>query len=475
MFYSYHQGHTTTGESIPEVLRKRQESAKWNLPYLQAILQDALWLNPKLLSQTLFEGIFRVPPGYELDCTPGKPPILKQQFQLIAKTPSPRLSLNEAKDQLFEQLLNAVTRAAPDRHTALELSGGLDSSTVSALTRKIHPKTSLHAFTHGTPNTIPPWMRDANFLHDESRWSELVSHHLQLTQHRIRSGFNLELIIEKYAECLGGCSEVLFPLLNHNVYDLAKRYEINTLLSGFGGDEVVSQHANNALIEFRNQKAYGRYAYERILKKYRELYSSKKISRPYRNNTQNRQQANSHWPYLILSNTPPIRILPTFKTVQSKEAAYIQGDLSIHWQRRIETSKLIAKAHGIDCAFPLADPELMCFFHQLPAHFKRRHGHGRYLLRKAMAAYLPDSVVWRSDKAGATAPAAYAQLVEQLPEYFLCRTDPNYTGVLKPYINFTQLRKLFETQHCLDDNIIRLSVMVLMIMHYEKKLETGSF
>lgn len=469
MFYHISKDHCIVGDSIPEVLCQLDQPPRWNLHYLEKLLQHGLWLDSGLAFQTQFQDVFRIPPGYQFSDQYGEPKLI-QQWTLESGPSNSRLSLEAAQEQLLEQLEQAVLRVTKSRRVGLELSGGLDSSTVSAVTRKLYPNSTLHAFTHMTPNNIPSWMRSASFLYDESKWSRTVSNHLGLEQHRVGSSFHLDEVIERYSECLGGCSEVLFPLLNHEVYSQANKLQLTTLLSGFGGDEVVSQHANDALTEWCDQGAYGRYLYERAMRKYRSLSFNLGCDGHPSVGAARHKQVNSHWPFLFLDSVDSPKVVPSFRTIQAKEAAYVQGELSIHWQRRIETTKVIAKHYGIDCAFPLADPQLMQFFHQLPARFKRRHGYGRYLLRSSIRDYLPASVVWRCDKAGATAPAANANLIAQLPECFLNRVDSNYDGILKPYVNLPKLCQLFESGPTLDNGIVRLAVTVLMVLHYESRL-----
>lgn len=475
MFYGYQKDRCILGDSIPDVLCQLDKKPSWNLPYLQALLQDALWLSPALSFQTHFQEVFRIPVGYQLENKLGQVPKPVREWQLKVKSPRVKLSLSQAQALFTEQLIQAIKRVTPSDGIGIELSGGLDSSTVSALTRHIYPDSVLRTFTQCAPKCVPHWMQNASFLYDESLWGQRVSQHLNLEQHCLFSPkFNLDRLIGQYAEWLGGCTEVLFPLLNNETYSLAKTYKLKTVLSGFGGDEVVSQHANSTLTELRAQKAYGRYFYERALKKYRNSCSGSRRTFLNVNHHSKQQQPNSHWLYLFLASGCTPKIAPLFETVRSKEAAYVQGELSVHWQRRIEVSRVIAKHYDINYAFPLADPALMNFFHQLPAQFKRRHGYGRYLFRKVTENYLPHSVAWRCDKAGATAPAAYSQLVEQLPQCFLRRVHPGYRGVLKKLVDLPKLCQLFQCGPTLDDNVIRLSIMILMLMHYEAKLGLGA-
>ena len=90
--------------------------------------------------------------------------------------------------------------------------------------------------------------------YDESPWSRRVAKKLNLKQVFLNKEQNLHELIEESTEILNHFSEVLFPLLNLPFIKLAKKLGIKTILSGFGGDEVVSGSGILYIQELKDQK-----------------------------------------------------------------------------------------------------------------------------------------------------------------------------------------------------------------------------
>ena len=157
------------------------------------------------------------------------------------------------------------------------------------------------------------------------------------------------------------------------------------------------------------------------------------------------------------------------KNIKEREINLTTGPLSFHWKRRIEISKKIAKNFGINYEFPLANRELMEFFHSLPSHYKYRNGKNRLLMRTFLENNLCKKIAWRRDKAGSTSPAGRYYLIRNLPKTFLERVPNNYQGVLDRYLNISKIRSRLEKGPCSSSTILRTLIAALMIHHLEKK------
>lgn len=448
----------------------------FNHHYLRDTLFNGLWSFPTGLFDTIFAEIYRIPLGYGLCIKNGAAYPVKQQSirdPIDVATPSFDDALYHFKNKLFM----AVSTSLTSDNIGVELSGGLDSSAVAALARICRNDIEINAFHNGVPAIINTRLRKklsqaeynryTDGLFDESKWSKKTSQYLNLRHHSITSGYHFHNILEKYTEILGCFSEVLFPLLNHRCYEIAEEIGVKTLLSGFGGDEVVSQHAKLYLNELKQNGQYWQYQLERI--------RQKKNIRDWLNILQRSSIKKSFWapntehlPYLRTNELTQNVSNP--QTVYSAEEALVEGHLSIHWQRRIETSCIIARYYGIDQQFPLANFELMRFFHQLPSKYKFHNGYGRYLFRQNLRGILPQNIIWRNCKKGATAPAAWSNLIENLPEIFLSRISPQHSGIIADYVDIPKLTLRLESGPILDPATLRLVVQVIMLAHLEKWL-----
>lgn len=451
MFRFISDGIPVTGRSIPEVLNQLPFVPSFNREYLRDYFLFGFFRSGSGAQETLFEGIARVPAknilGEEDTC--------------------PVNSFQEAQFVLLEQLLRAVTEVLPNEGgIGVELSGGLDSSSIAALIRKLCPTGKIFAFTHGVPRENPLG------LYDETYYSRFAARALSLNQVIVEEGYSFDEILDTCTDVLGSFSEVLFPLLNYPLLEMARARGVTTLLSGFGGDEVVSQHAKLHLRELKNRGKSLLYLYERVReKKYQDWLRTFRLASAKKPIW---KKPTEHLEYLHREHLQPIDALPNYQSIREQEHAFIDGALSTHWQRRIETSQILARHFDIDYRFPLADPNLMRFFHRLPSHYKRRHGKGRYLMRYCMKGLLPQPILWREDKAGATAPAAWTALVHALPELFLRRTSSNSRGIAAEYVNIPKLRKRFEKGFVDQSGVVRLAISVLMLEHLEQNILKGA-
>lgn len=461
-------------QTLPELLAKLPVRPAFNQRYVRDYLLNGFLASQQNLHETMYEGVYRVPLGYRL-VKQNQHVYIERAWSLNNLPQNTEISFADALVCMQSYLKQAVMHTLQgSKRVALELSGGIDSSTVAAYARASLPQETIHALTHAVPQ-MPHWVRSfpkherarvKAGLYNEIRWSKRVARTLKLNHFIIEPHESLHTVLERHTNALGCFAEVLFPLLNDGSYQHCRSLGIDTLLSGFGGDEMVSQQANLFLHELRRENSY-RYYYEIIRsKKTRDWLRILKLIEP-------RLSAwripMAHLEYLHLPALVEQRRyeLPRHESVQARAYDFIEGRLSLHWQRRIETATLIGKYYGINYRFPLTDPELMCFFHQLPSSYKFHNGKGRYLLRRAIEKLLPRSVVWRDDKAGGTAPAAWLRFIEELPGCFLARISPDYKGFLADYINIPKLLGRAEKGPIIDAVLLRLMLMVMMFVQLE--------
>lgn len=109
-----------------------------------------------------------------------------------------------------------------------------------------------------------------------------------------------------------------------------------------------------------------------------------------------------HWPLLIdlLAARPRQHLLERlraelaeFREFPRPEQAYYCLRLYPAWSAARE--QLHAQRHGIEHRSPLHDPALTRWMLSLPADLSYREGHGKWLLRRAMAGLLPEGIRWR--------------------------------------------------------------------------------
>jgi asparagine synthase (glutamine-hydrolysing) len=138
------------------------------------------------------------------------------------------------KDQycqsLFRLLKNSVTKASMDAPFAAHLSGGLDSSTVVALFRDVHPDKPLVTYF-----SLEETKND-----DSTDYAELVAEKVNSRHYKIPSYTNDLELIKKCIEQFGFPTYSVSSLAKtHSILSHAQKMGIKTILTGHCGDEII--------------------------------------------------------------------------------------------------------------------------------------------------------------------------------------------------------------------------------------------
>jgi asparagine synthase (glutamine-hydrolysing) len=169
-------------------------------------------------NQTIFKNVYRLLPG-QLICIKNKRPEIINWYELPVKTEN--ASLNEILSDSVKIRLHA------DVPVGCFLSGGLDSSIISALAKQHHK--DIHTFSIG-------FAEEPYF--DETEYAELVAKHIGSVHHTFRLK-NTDLL-ENIDTFLSGIDEPFADSSAFNVYVLSKytREHVKVSLSGDGADEL---------------------------------------------------------------------------------------------------------------------------------------------------------------------------------------------------------------------------------------------
>lgn len=104
----------------------------------------------------------------------------------------------------------------------------------------------------------------------------------------------------------------------------------------------------------------------------------------------------------------------------------------------LETTNHCAALLGMDVRHPFMDRRLIEFALALPSHLSLRDGWTRYLLRAAMAPFLPERVAWRVGKADMT-PSVQTALWNRDRDRMRWALAPG--GVLQPYLDEAEVAR----------------------------------
>lgn len=180
---------------------------------------------------TLIRGVRKLPQGHHLVVHADGTTELSAFWQLNTRAPRSTIDLAAAVDLVDDALKASVhENLVADVPVGVYLSGGVDSSLLTAMTRREHPEQILHSF-------------GANFgdeRHDESAWARKVAGIAQTTHHEVLVTAND--FMDNWANLSWHRDGPLSEPADVAIFKLAElaRGYVKVVLSGEGSDELFA-------------------------------------------------------------------------------------------------------------------------------------------------------------------------------------------------------------------------------------------
>ncbi len=410
---------------------------------------------------SIYRKCHKVPPGHILTYDlHQKRYYVNQYWSLERFYEMPKLDMDETTliDTLEELLIESFKyRMVSDVPVGVFLSGGIDSSIVTAILQK----------HYGTINTFTIGFKEAGY--NEAEWAKKVASHLG-TSHTERyltaadAEDVLSHFVDIYDEPFGDSSGIPTTLVSQ----VAKENGMKVVLSADGGDELFAGYE-------RYWSAYniGKYVFlmpaplRRMLRGIWEMGGPQIFSKLFhmRNFTQRFNQVSqmlqaTSWRSFYektLSNMRPeeMEALLGRQFFSNEEKAFstglqfhpIEGMMLWDYHRYLPDDILVkvdraTMYHSIEGRDPLLDHRIAEFMARVPFEYKYRPGKSKYLLRKILGRYLPQSLIERP-KMGFSIP---------MFEWFAA-----------------DLRKLFDQYFQGDDPVVNMD----FVRSYYQKLKAG--
>jgi asparagine synthase (glutamine-hydrolysing) len=283
---------------------------------------------------------------------------------------------------LAELLEDAVRiRLRSDVPVAVSLSGGLDSSSVAALAAA-HPQGRLHGFTYGSPSDAAS---EGPLAAELARQAGIDVTYIWPTA---------EEVCQAYRDCLVAQAGP-FPggsiLAQYLVFKAARAEGFKVLLGGQGGDEAFMGYRKFQLFHLRRCLAKRRYP--QALAFALTLLPTLLAERwRWASSWQSRSR------YLKTTGLETVLCLPEagLPIGYSPSAPLRDRQLldvalaSLPTLLRYEDSN--SMGNSIESRLPFLDYRMMEFGLALPDALKLRGGHGKWIVRQAVAGRVPDSI-----------------------------------------------------------------------------------
>lgn len=302
------------------------------------------------------------------------------------------------------------------------LSGGLDSSSVVAMAKEQAPDIQcfsidiVGAQEAGVTDDLPYARRVAKYL-------DVDLHVVQVNAQDMAQ--DLELMVSQLDEPLAdpACLNVLY------ISRLAREHGIKVLLSGNGGDDLFAGYRRHQVIRYESLWRWMPKAAQNFVNTRAETLDKRDVlfrrlskvlsgaglegndrlvnyffwtaeKRLYRLYTPEfaEQVLQQRAAQPMLDFLSPLRdTVPELEKLLALDQRYFLSDHNLNY-----TDKM-SMATGVEVRVPFLDQDLVEFAAQVPDQFKLHLNHGKWVLRQAMARYLPEEILHRP-KTGFGAP-----------------------------------------------------------------------
>jgi asparagine synthase (glutamine-hydrolysing) len=414
--YYFHRGGTLAFATemkgllaLPFVDRSIDEA--WIGEYLHRIASDGV--------STFYACIRRLEPAHTLilDAAGFR---LRKYWEL---DPSRELTLPRDEDyvEAFREQLHVAIRRRADTPCGVgaELSGGLDSAAICAIAQGIlrAEGRQLHTFSQVRP---PDLQEDAR-LPADFRWAidALCRHAFITARHEFAGeGGILEAIDWANARCDEPTRDSS-SLYNHGLYEAAAAAGVRVLLSGFGGNQCISEIGRTRLRELLWQGQWIELWRELSAVRDRSplvaglglLLAELDGSSWYKHRW--RSMGRQAFPERPTTDRFARRMRLRRRTYEvalrrarkhGVRAHAIQLLTAPGVALRFEHANLATLGRRIEYRYPLFDADLIALYLALPSRFKYWRGTSRYIFRRSIDGLVPDEVRLAAGSRGSSNP-----------------------------------------------------------------------
>ena len=380
-----------------------------NIDYTSLLLY--LQLNYIPAPHSILRGVKKLEPGCYLTISETGNAELKRYYDLDLPKNPPATEYSQQVDQLRELLTESVNdRLVADVPLGTFLSGGLDSSIISALVKKNKP--DLRTFSIG--------FKDRSFF-DESRYANLVAKHIgsqhesfMLTERDLQE--EVESVLDYVDEPFADSSALA-------VYILSKytRQQVTVALSGDGADELFGGYnKHSALVRMlspgtkENLVRNLGFVWD-LMPKSRNNPITNRIRQFHRfSKLAGLSAKQSYWDlasflserravslinpeYFQEDNLLPAKsdFLRHISDTHPSFSQMLRTDLDLVLPNdMLYKVDSMSMAHGLEIRVPFLDHRLVEFVNGLPDE-ARTHGKGKVMLKDAFGGFLPKTILNR--------------------------------------------------------------------------------
>ena len=444
------------------------------------------WEGAKSKRSTFFEKIKKLPPATSL--TVSSRGFEEKKYWCIEDSPSVHYdSFEEYVEKLKELFENAVTaRLRTDFSMASHMSGGIDSSPIAVFAaRKLKQiEKKLYAFDWvDIPDDEDKYEYEAwNFSRRIASLEDNIIHEeffidpafiaKQYSEHNILTKGNMWWFWEEIY-----------------IQDALSGVGCRTLLSGWGGDELISYNGHayicglvkqwkivQALKYFMKEKKYNTFSWDKLIRCIKQEILPKWIQ-SYVRKIKKIIKIQSEDPFWHKYST---KEFADFMDTQSGQTytnvAEVKKDQLAHYNNghlveRIESWGSMSFSHRFEYRYPLLDKRIVEFSMGIPEElFYRIEGKERPLIKNAVSSLLPSDIVWFSKpnevKINREMQKSYLESVKILQKE---SQNKEYEPNKNKYLKDEFMKDIFDTFDFEKSEVTELANIIMAIMFLNAK------
>jgi asparagine synthase (glutamine-hydrolysing) len=414
---------------------------------------------------TFYKDIYRLPSASTL--------LIDRRRSRIAKywsfDPKRELKL-KSDDEYTEAFRDCFVRSIRDRLRSAfpvgsALSGGLDSSSIACVARRIreteHSRTPLHTFSlifPSLPEQDLPAIDERKYMQDVLALGGFQPHFIHAD--KLSPMRDVRRVHQHSDEAC--CALNLY--LHWGMFENVNRGGVRIFLDGFDGDTAVSygfEHLRDLALglKWRTLRQEARLLANNLRMPARTLildhcvmplcpgWPSKlygKIRRRRDLQTLDTFGARQFKQRLgFKRRVQALRNKPKHRGVSSARENHLAGIEHPGYTYSLEIADKASAAFHVEARYPFFDRRLLELCLALPTGQKLRQGWNRWILRRAMTGYLPESVQWRVWKGDLS--ANFSRKMLEYDRLLIEDTILHNTSELEPYVDLLSIRKAYET------------------------------
>ncbi|MBK5214512.1 MAG: asparagine synthase (glutamine-hydrolyzing) [Flavobacteriaceae bacterium] len=322
-------------------------------------------------------------------------------------------------DALEVKLIEAVRKQMlADVPVGFFLSGGLDSSLIVAIARKLFPEKEIQCYTIKSPDVSKEGFAD------DLNYAKKVAEYLNVNLTIVDANSDILEFFDKIVYHLDEPQADPAPINVYKICKEAKKNGIKVLLGGTAGDDLFSGYRRHQALQLESIFSRLPLFFRKILKNMvsglnKQKPLNRRLNKLFRNIDQSKlNRMLGYFDWIDSKNLNELFLEENnfdhhlyFKNL-TKSLPEKTSDLNkmLFWElntflvdHNLNYTDKLSMATGVEVRVPFLDKELVEFSTKIPIGLKLKGKETKYILKKVGERYLPNEVIYRP-KTGFGAP-----------------------------------------------------------------------